>query len=131
MQIEIKATVTALAAPAIMLAATFSLAQVLQSTNGVDSRHASETKASATQAAVVLGEEAESGHTLFEKNCAHCHGDDARGDEGPDLHNLKLSDARIAKRIREGIKGEMPSFAKKFNDGNIQALIAYLRTLKD
>ena len=67
MQIEIKATVTALAAPAIMLAATFSLAQVLQSTNGVDSRHASETKASATQAAVVLGEEAESGHTLFEK----------------------------------------------------------------
>ena len=52
------------------------------------------------------------------------------GDEGPSLHNLTLSDARIAKRIREGIKGEMPRFGSKLNDADIQALIAYLRTLK-
>ena len=24
---------------------------------------------------------------MFLMNCAHCHGDDTRGDEGPDLHN--------------------------------------------
>ena len=74
---------------------------------------------------------AEQGHRLFDRNCAHCHGDDARGDEGPSLYNLALSDARIAKRIREGIKGEMPAFGKKFNDNDIETLIAYLRTLKE
>jgi len=32
--------------------------------------------------------------------------------------------------IKRGIKGEMPKFDTKFNDADIQALIAYLRTLK-
>jgi len=50
---------------------------------------------------------------LFLMNCAHCHGDDARGDEGPDLHTLHRSDARIHEVIIAGIKGEMPSFGKK------------------
>ncbi|MBV9126841.1 MAG: c-type cytochrome, partial [Verrucomicrobia bacterium] len=31
---------------------------------------------------------AEKGRQLFLQSCAHCHGDDARGDDGPDLHNL-------------------------------------------
>lgn len=77
------------------------------------------TPASATQ-----------GRHLFLMNCAHCHGDDARGDEGPDLHNVHKSDARIHQIVTGGIKGEMPSFAKKLNENDIQALIAYLRTLK-
>jgi len=64
-------------------------------------------------------------------NCAPCHGDDARGDEGPTLYDLAKSDARITAIIKGGIKGEMPSFAKKFSDADVQALIAYLRTLKD
>ena len=74
---------------------------------------------------------AQMGRRLFQVNCAHCHGDDARGDEGPSLYNLTLSDSRIAKRIREGIKGEMPRFGGKFSDDEIQALISYLRTLKE
>src|ERR1041384_1417311 len=101
MRIEIKATLAALTASAFMLAATFSLAQVLQSTNGAASRQSSETKPSVTQVALVSINEAQSGHSLFQQNCAHCHGDDARGDEGPSLHNLSLSDAGIAKRIKE------------------------------
>ena len=70
------------------------------------------------------------GHSLFDHNCAHCHGDDARGDEGPSLYDLKKSDARITKIIKGGIKGEMPRFGAKFNDADIRALIAFLRTLK-
>jgi len=131
MRLEIKATFVGLAAAACMLGGTFSLAQLLQSPNAADSKHWPGTNGSPTQAAAVLSKDAERGHTLFEKNCAHCHGEDARGDEGPDLHNLRLSDARIAKRITEGIKGEMPSFAKKFNDADVQALIAFVRSLKD
>jgi mono/diheme cytochrome c family protein len=70
------------------------------------------------------------GYRLFDHNCAHCHGDDARGDEGPDLHGLRISDERIGKIIRNGIKGEMPAFGKKFQDEDVRNLTAWLRTLK-
>jgi mono/diheme cytochrome c family protein len=63
-------------------------------------------------------------------NCAHCHGDDAHGDEGPDLYNLHKSDARIHQVITAGIKGEMPSFGKKLRDPDVRAITAYLRTLR-
>lgn len=71
------------------------------------------------------------GRNLFERNCAHCHGDDARGDEGPDLHNLKKSDVRITKIITKGIKGEMPAFGTKLSDSDVKSLIEFLHSLKD
>ena len=89
------------------------------------------TNEASKSAAPVSGEKITRGHGLFDRNCAHCHGDDARGDEGPSLYNLTLSDARIAKRIKEGVKGEMPKFGSKLNDADIEALTAYLRTLKE
>jgi mono/diheme cytochrome c family protein len=70
------------------------------------------------------------GRHLFLQNCAHCHADDATGDEGPDLHGVKKSDARITAIIQKGIKGEMPKFGQKFKDEDVRALIAYLRSLK-
>jgi cytochrome c peroxidase len=36
--------------------------------------------------------DATNGRKLFLKNCAHCHGADASGDEGPDLHRLDWTD---------------------------------------
>jgi mono/diheme cytochrome c family protein len=70
------------------------------------------------------------GHSLFLMNCAHCHGDDARGDEGPDLHGLVKSDARLRALIKNGIKGEMPRFSEKLADADIAALVAFLRSLR-
>jgi len=70
------------------------------------------------------------GRTLFLKNCAHCHADDATGDEGPDLRGLKRSDEWISRRIRNGVKGEMTAFGEKFSQQDVAGLIAYLRTLK-
>jgi len=87
-------------------------------------------KIASAVASPTLEGEAKRGHSLFEHNCAHCHGEDARGDEGPSLYDLKKSDARVTKIIKAGIKGEMPKFGTKFNDADIQALIAYVRTLK-
>jgi mono/diheme cytochrome c family protein len=69
------------------------------------------------------------GRALFLQNCAHCHGEDARGDEGPDLHGLKKTNKRIAKTIMEGIKGEMPKFGAKFTDADVRALTAFIRSL--
>jgi mono/diheme cytochrome c family protein len=79
---------------------------------------------------VTLPQLANQGHEFFEMSCSQCHGDDAHGDEGPDLHNLSISNARIATTIKKGIKGEMPTFAKKYDDRQVAALVSYLRTLR-
>jgi mono/diheme cytochrome c family protein len=70
------------------------------------------------------------GRALFLKNCAHCHGADAHGDDGPDLHDLDWTDKQINDRIRNGKKGQMTSFAGKLKSIEIQSIIAWLRTLK-
>jgi mono/diheme cytochrome c family protein len=71
------------------------------------------------------------GRALFLMNCAHCHGADARGDEGPDLHGVTKSDARLISLIKDGKKGEMPKFDTKLTDAEVQALVAFIRSLKD
>ena len=70
------------------------------------------------------------GRQLFLRNCAHCHGADAHGDDGPDLHNLDWTEEQIAARIRNGKKGQMTAFAGKLSAEEISDVIAYLRTLK-
>ena len=77
-----------------------------------------------------LGEPAKRGHVLFAKNCSPCHGANAQGGEGPNLHGLKLTDQKITKTIKDGIKSEMPSFGSRFKDAELRDLVAYLRSLK-
>ena len=69
------------------------------------------------------------GRDVFLQNCAHCHGADATGDEGPDLHHLEVSNRHIMNTISRGIKGEMPSFRKAMKPEDYVALTAYLRAL--
>jgi len=88
-----------------------------------------ETTSAASPSPVPIAD-ATQGRHLFLMNCAHCHGDDAHGDEGPDLYNLHKTDARIHQVITAGIKGEMPSFSKKLGEPEIKQLTAYLRTLR-
>jgi mono/diheme cytochrome c family protein len=129
MSIEIKAALLGLTAAVALLGVTFGLSPFLQPATATAAKEQSTNIVSAVASPALEGE-ARRGHSLFDHNCAHCHGDDARGDEGPSLYDLKKSDARITKIIKGGIKGEMPRFGTKFNDADIQALIAYLRTLK-
>jgi mono/diheme cytochrome c family protein len=70
------------------------------------------------------------GHKLFLMNCAHCHADDATGDEGPDLHGLRKSGDRLRSLIKNGIKGEMPRFNEKLADTDLDALVAFLDSLR-
>jgi mono/diheme cytochrome c family protein len=67
---------------------------------------------------------------LFLHNCAHCHGADAAGDEGPDLHHLDESGDWIAHRILNGKAGQMTAFKGKLKPEEIQALVAYVQSLK-
>src|SRR5882757_3274837 len=69
------------------------------------------------------------GRRYFAFSCAHCHADDATGDEGPNLHKLKISDTHVRLILKNGIKGEMPTFAQKYEDDQITSIIAFLRTL--
>jgi mono/diheme cytochrome c family protein len=70
------------------------------------------------------------GRKLFLGSCAHCHGADATGDEGPDLHGVEVSDRYISNIITYGIKHEMPSFKKKLGHDDIIRLTAYVRSLE-
>ncbi len=48
------------------------------------------TKTVASNATPAIASQAKAGASLFGRNCAHCHGDDAKGDEGPSLYDLCL-----------------------------------------
>lgn len=101
--------------------AAFALNSGAQSTNNPDA-HAAHRAQSAIGAI--------NARTLFLRNCAHCHGADARGDDGPDLHDLGLADDWITNRIRKGKAGQMTAFAGKLQPAEIAALVAYVQSLK-
>jgi cytochrome c oxidase cbb3-type subunit 3 len=73
------------------------------------------------------------GASLFRGNCSPCHGLNARGGgRGPDLTSGRWthgsSDAQIFRTISQGVPGtDMP--ANGFEDSEIWAIIAYLRSL--
>ena len=131
MSIEIKGLLLGITVSLGLLGVTFGLSPIFQPKKATVANEEQQAKAASVSSTHVLEGDAKRGYSLFDHNCAHCHGDDARGDEGPDLHGLHKSDARLTKIIKGGIKGEMPAFGKKFADSDVQALIAYLRTLKD
>src|ERR1700726_2432220 len=73
------------------------------------------------------------GASLFRANCSPCHGLSARGGgRGPDLTSGRWThgstDSAIFRTITQGVPGtEMP--ANGFDDSEIRAIIAYLRSL--
>jgi len=70
------------------------------------------------------------GHALFVTNCSPCHGADAQGDDGPNLHHKALPDAFIATAIKNGFKGEMPPFGSKLKAPEVKALVAYVHSIQ-
>ena len=72
-----------------------------------------------------------SGSTLFRARCAECHGADGKGVAGHDLTRLwtlGATDERVFQTIRNGVPNTiMPSSTAP--DGELRALIAYLRSL--
>ena len=51
--------------------------------------------------------------------------------KGPKLAGTTRSDDFILDRIRNGKPGSMPAFAGVFSEGQIIAILAYIRTLED
>jgi len=73
----------------------------------------------------------EQGKALFQQNCVNCHGLDATGEEGPNLHGVPaaLGDAAVAGIIRRGIPGTgMPS-SYTITERDAANIVAWLRSL--
>ena len=111
------------------LGATFVFAKALREQARNTSRHVPDAEVWIEPRAAGTPDEIAHGRKFYARSCAECHSDDASGDEGPDLRGLPFSNRRVAKIVREGIKGEMPSFRKKYGDKEISSLIAFLRSL--
>jgi len=72
------------------------------------------------------------GPTMFATLCGFCHQDGGRAEgKGPKLAGSKRSDEYIVARIRNGKSGAMPAFGGTFSEGQIIAILAYIRALED
>jgi len=68
---------------------------------------------------------------LFATTCGWCHSDGGRSvGKGPQLMNSQRSDDFIRTRIKNGKEGSMPAFKSMFSDADVDAIVAYIRSLK-
>jgi mono/diheme cytochrome c family protein len=120
--LEIKGAVAAVTTSVFILIATFTAGGIYRNYIERETEPGNKPLDAATLAA--------KGRTFFFQSCAHCHGQDADGGEdAPSLLKLQISGAHMALVIQSGIKDEMPSFAKKYNEQDTAAIVAYLKTL--
>jgi mono/diheme cytochrome c family protein len=69
---------------------------------------------------------------LFATSCGWCHQSGGRAEgRGPKLAGTDKSDAYIINQIKKGKPPGMPAFGGSFNDTQINAILAYIRGLKD
>ena len=72
------------------------------------------------------------GQQMFATTCGFCHQDGGRAaGRGPKLSKTERSDEFIIERIKKGKMGAMPAFGSAFSDGQIIAILAYIRGLDD
>lgn len=69
---------------------------------------------------------------LFAGTCGWCHSGGGRAaGKGPKLMDTTLTDAEIVHRIKVGKIGAMPAFGNAFNDVELQAIVSYIRELRE
>jgi mono/diheme cytochrome c family protein len=72
------------------------------------------------------------GGQMFATTCGFCHQDGGRhAGRGPKLSKSERSDEYIVERIKKGKAGAMPAYGSVFSDGQIIAILAYIRGLDD
>jgi mono/diheme cytochrome c family protein len=71
------------------------------------------------------------GETLFATVCGFCHEQGGRSTgKAPKLAGTTRSDEFIINRIKTGKPGAMPAFGRVFSEGQIYAILAYIRGLE-
>lgn len=144
MRIEFKGLIAALIAALTVLGGAFGIAAIVTARDGGKAA----TSASASQMNRSMGRMSgkmkamdakmggpqlvAAGRSLFTQSCSSCHGANAKGmaGDGPSLYGLGLPATKITAVIRNGIPPRMPAFGKRYNGQKIQALVAYIQSLK-
>ncbi len=91
--------------------------------------HAMQTSDPYIRNVLALTGDAARGHDIFQLNCAVCHGLEAAGEVGPDLHGVSERKSQVA-LIQQVISGKtppMPQFQPNAKD--MADLLNYLETL--
>ena len=74
------------------------------------------------------------GKGIYAEHCAGCHGEDLKGDDGPDLtEHLSYgeSDAEKYRSIAEGRPGGMPPFGSQLGRDRIWKVLAYVDSVRE
>ena len=72
------------------------------------------------------------GGKMFATTCGFCHQEGGRhAGRGPKLSKSERSDEYLIERIKKGKVGAMPAYGSVFSDGQIIAILAYIRGLDD
>jgi mono/diheme cytochrome c family protein len=72
------------------------------------------------------------GQQMFATLCGFCHeGGGRKAGKAPKLAGSKRSDEYLIDRIKKGKPGAMPAFGKAFSEGQIYAILAYIRGLDE
>ena len=81
------------------------------------------------QGVLQLTGDVERGHEIFQLNCATCHGLEAAGEVGPDLHAVSERKSRVAliHQVTSGQTPPMPQFQP--NKKDMADLLSFLETL--
>jgi mono/diheme cytochrome c family protein len=120
--LEIKGAAAAVVTSAVVLGATFTAGGIYRNHLGRETQLGNKPLAAEDLAA--------KGRGFFLRSCSQCHGRDADGGEdAPSLLNLQISAAHMTLVIQSGIKGEMPSFSKKYDAQDTAAIVDYLESL--
>ena len=106
---------------------TLALSMVAMSTLAVAS---TSTPPKSTAAISKRAMDAALGHKVFLTNCSPCHGANAQGDDGPNLHHANLSADTVTSTVTNGIKDEMPPFGKKLKPKELTVVVTYVRSLQ-
>lgn len=72
------------------------------------------------------------GPTLYKKHCAGCHGANGKGAFGPDLsadYQYGKNTMAVQESIASGRPGNMPGFAQKLSQEEIETLTEYILSL--
>ena len=76
-----------------------------------------------------LSADIEQGHAIFQMNCSSCHGLNANGLVGPNLHHVSARKSRVA-IIRQVTSGQTPPMPQFQPEPQAMAdLLGYLETL--
>lgn len=80
-----------------------------------------------------LSGDAAKGKTLYDQDCASCHGADGKGTPRGDTlvsdHVKNHSDGELADVIIDG-DGSMPAYGTDYSDQDIADVLAHIRTLQ-